>query len=507
MHVGIEREPALAIACALELAALRRRQGRPCADRVLIGDGLGAGLEVPGPVGFVVGNPPYVGEKGQRERFEALRQEHGHLSERFGPRIDLSYLFVHRALDWLAPGGRLVMLTSAYWLQATGAAGLREDLAERSRLELFSACPGRAPVRPGARAPLLAVGRPARRGRAGRAAPARRLAGAGARGLAGGDPGRARGGGDEVCPVLEGPARGWHPFGALEARRAARVWRARCVRLEELARDRQGFVSGADRVTRRHRRLLTEQGGADEELPGVGRGLFVMSAEEVPERLEPLRARGLLVPLLRGSQVEPGRVWLEPPAGFEALYVDAEIADASARQLVEAHLSCARLVLERRREVRLGRIPWYRLHWPRDRDEQRGPKLVCPRRAPGPCFGLDLSGSVVSSDCTYLVAPGWAADPAESLLALMIALHAPETRRALEVFGKRKGELVELYSAPLRALALPLKRRGDQVVPDEGALGRDRAARWCERIRRARARLEQASAPRLDVPLEAGKNP
>jgi adenine-specific DNA-methyltransferase len=103
-------------------------------------------------------------------------------------------------------------------------------------------------------------------------------------------------------------------------------------------------------------------------------------------------------------------------------------------------------------------MPWYRLHWPRRREEMVGPKLVVPRRAQEPRFCLDLSGSAISSDCTYLVAPPEVEEPVEYLIRLMLALNSPWVSKWLESNGKRKGKMFEFYSTPLRSLPVePLK--------------------------------------------------
>lgn len=490
---AVERSPALASACALWLIALRVRQGQdPRRDRVVVGDGLSAAHEPPERVEVVLGNPPYVGEKGQRELFERLKREHPDLASNFAPRMDLLYLFMHRALDWLEPGGRMIYLTSEYWLQATSASKLRADLLARAAPELFFRVDGTKLFddAPGHHSLVFVASR------------------------------RARGQDDSACRVVslaelprdwpsafrgaldvpEADAlrlgdEGWFPFAdSVEMARAAEV-RERWARLGDVVCDRQGFVSGLDRVGRSHRRKLgVEQGDG----PALGAGVFVLEAQEVTPELSALRG-DYLKPLVRGSSVRAGSIMLTSPGSSFALYVDGAIEDERDRRVVEAHLESVKPLLEQRREVRAGGMPWYRLHWPRRRAEQLGPKIVCARRGAGLAFGLDLSGAVVSSDCTYLVLARECERPIEALVRILVALHLPEMERDLEVFGKRKGELFEFYSQPLRDMPLPLVFADGVFMFDSSALGSERVDALEEVVSRAMVVIDAGRVDRFEL--------
>jgi adenine-specific DNA-methyltransferase len=445
--VAVERDETLALACACALIAARGKQ-RCEQDCVIVGDGLGREVEAwvaPGEAALVLANPPYLGEKGRAAQFRALREAHPHLAGFFGARQDLLYLFLHRGLDLLAPGGVQASLTSAYWVQATGAARLRRDMMGRGHVSrmvrvgarLFEDAPGHHS--------LLCV---TQRREASEAAPTCLI----------------------TCDVL--PQDGWSA--ALEAGQrltldatgapwvleASEVDTTGWTALGELVRDCQGFVSGLDRVTARHVRELERLGL---EAPPEGAPGFLFMRGEVPPALA-RDASGWLMPLLRAHMVEAGGVHRVASGEELVLYVDGPIEDAEARAAIEAQLGPLRPLLERRREVEQGRMSWTRLHWPRRRADQLGPKLVVPRRAARACFMLDLSGSMVSSDCTYLVAPPWAADAVEHLGQVMEALQSEAVGQVLAAQGKRKGALLEFYAEPLRALKVPLVRRGDGLA-------------------------------------------
>ncbi|MBT4791857.1 MAG: N-6 DNA methylase [Halobacteriovoraceae bacterium] len=78
----------------------------------------------------VVGNPPYIGEKGNKHLFEDVKG--GRLSKYYQGKMDYFYFFFHLGLDMLAPKGRLGFITTNYFPTAAGARVLRIDLQERA---------------------------------------------------------------------------------------------------------------------------------------------------------------------------------------------------------------------------------------------------------------------------------------------------------------------------------------------------------------------------------------
>lgn len=488
--VAVEWCVSLAIATAVRLVS----GGGEVDARVFCGDGLADGTawaNYAGESALVLLNPPYVREKGRAERFSELRAEHEHLDEWFGPRIDLAYLFAHRGLDYLGAGGRLSLLSSAYWLSATGARSLRRDLWARTRpvafvrspeTRLFDDASGHHSLlsvfervddaEPFA-APPTAVSL--------ESAPeswAETVAVAAGDEASGSLPPDA-----SVTRPAEDVFReqGWSPFASGRDRRWGRRLEKRGTPLRELLDDRQGFVSGADRVTRRRlSKVDGEAGGLEPGDPG-----FLWDADELTERMQKLEGT-VVRPVLRGSSLVPNTIRVTPPREHYVLFVDAELGDG--QEWVVEHLRPLASALADRREVRRGRMPWYRLHWPRDRGEQVGPKLVVPRRAEQPRFALDLSASAVSSDCTYLVAPDDVEEPVAYLVELMLLLNRPATHRYLRNFGKRKGDILEFYSEPLQSLPLPVRR-------SDGTL------EWVEELsaEEERRRIEEAVVRGLEL--------
>jgi adenine-specific DNA-methyltransferase len=384
--------------------------------KIVVADALTA---VDDKYDLVVMNPPYVGEKGNKSLFDEVRGLGPLWAGRCAPRMDLLYFFLHLGLDVLRPGGVMAALTTAYWPSATSAAVLRADLSARSWVARWVRFGGRSLFATAPGQHNLAVVAVRGEGRQGWSWCDAHFDGERA----------TSGPWEEVNSAY--PPGPWQPF--VSAADAAWLrtldW---SVKFGDVALDRQGVVSGCDRLD--------------------GRPVFMFTPEEVAALgwLRDPAVSVFLEPILRGSDLRDS----EPACGRYLLYLDGSVEPPEA---LLSHLAFARERLEARRETRLGTRPWWALHWPRDRDAMRAPKLVTARRGPKPRFYLDLDGRVVSSDCTWILPRGV---PIESLQR---ALHTPEVERLLQVTGKWKGGLCEFYSEPLRRLRLPLPD-GHQIV-------------------------------------------
>lgn len=76
-------------------------------------------------------NPPYIGQKNHKEIFSALRKN-PHWKKWLTPKSDILYLFFHLAFDVLAKDGVAGLLTTSYFAQAAAAKPLRERLKQQA---------------------------------------------------------------------------------------------------------------------------------------------------------------------------------------------------------------------------------------------------------------------------------------------------------------------------------------------------------------------------------------
>jgi adenine-specific DNA-methyltransferase len=144
-------------------------------------------------------------------------------------------------------------------------------------------------------------------------------------------------------------------------------------------------------------------------------------------------------------------------------------------------------VLSQRREVKLGLIPWYQLHWPRHPRLFQRPRLVTPRRALSPRFAQGMGGHVEQSDIALITS---SRDDADDLLALLMVLNSAPLATWFEQRGKHKGRVREFFGRALEDVPLPPAVMADRCA--WLALGGLRAAPRDE-IDRAVARLYEAA--------------
>lgn len=82
---------------------------------------------------IVIGNPPYVGEKGNKNVFEPINNSD--LGKRFHiGRMDLFYYFFHKSLDIAKNNGNIAFITTNYYVTADGGNILRKDFYDRAQL-------------------------------------------------------------------------------------------------------------------------------------------------------------------------------------------------------------------------------------------------------------------------------------------------------------------------------------------------------------------------------------
>ena len=80
---------------------------------------------------IVIGNPPYVGEKGNKEIFEEIAKTSFGKKFKQG-KMDLFYYFFHKGINLLNNSGELKFITTNYYITATGGNKLRTDFKERT---------------------------------------------------------------------------------------------------------------------------------------------------------------------------------------------------------------------------------------------------------------------------------------------------------------------------------------------------------------------------------------
>ncbi len=426
---------------------------------------------------IVIGNPPYIGEKGNIDIFRGLRQ-HAFGKRYYEGKMDMSYYFTIRGLDLLAPTGVLTFLTTSYFVTADGASKYRRTLRERSdfllmipfrEITLFKSARGqhniiyqlRAKEAGGKRArPQVEIVNPD---------PQIELSESW--GIWSGlmKPAAAYGHDHQVVDqddvwtvegtiaLLENPAY-LNTLRYIRDRAGQRVG--------DRFKIQQGIVSGLDRMTYKKAVRKLGQDRAD-ALMGTSQAKADQTnadqtkADQTKIDQEPV--------FIYNSQEKAGF-----PGHLQAFYKNSDIRLYAPRrqsdwfihylddQMEETDLMAkgvmAQLVkykdlLEQRREVQLGRRKWFALQWPRTRDLFQGPKIVVPQRKSYNCFAYTEDPFHASADVYYIVPRGTV--DKEEWMYLLGWLNSPLVYFWLYNFGKRKGPLLELYATPIGDIPYP----------------------------------------------------
>ncbi len=396
---GIELNPAFA-------APLQRERHGRDGVRILHADFLGRPL---GKFDYILGNPPYVSICGLSEREKARFRSRFQTAR---GRFDLYLLFFERALESLAPDGRLVFITPEKFTYVATAAPLRRLLARVQVEEIHLI--GESTFEGLVTYPAITTlrNRPPE-------APTRILLRDGSRRSV-----TLPTDGSSWLPAMNGytgPTPRWSLADA-------------CVRVS------CGVATGADSV-------------------------FVLRDGDLPEELRPFAH-----PTIAGRDLSVG----DPPPGRvgRSMLIPYH-RDGRLREEAELGPLATYLRHPGRRAKLLGRTcvarkPWYSFHEnPPLRDLLR-PKLLCKDIGSRPVFFVDEHGDLVPRHSVYYIVPR----NAGHLHALAAYLNSPPARawlgdhcqRAANGFLRLQSSVLKLLPVPDRFVELPGRGTADRRV-------------------------------------------
>ena len=444
---------------------------------------------------LVIGNPPYRRELNAKSDFDRIAASP--LGRRWRrARMDLWHYFLHRGLDLLKPGGMLCYIVNSYWTGSTAAKPLVERLAVETTMDevivfgaskLFRDVSGRHMIF---------------RARKGRDV-------------------------DAACRIVD--LSGVSPA-ELEANltrpslvRAVsqrELWRGGRLQIEtvglhgslpeeglplgEVFEVRQGIAENPPFVTKA---IATEMGN-----PALtGCGVFVLTENEVESLGLSARERSLLRPYYALSTVE--RFRLAPQPSHWLLYLTKQTASTlNELPRIASHLERYRAVLERRREVVLGKMAWWHLHWPREERLFTAPRILCVQMGHVPRFVLaerptyvGFSQHVVVERTKPLVTQA-SERGSPSLAALSAILNSSAARGWFETHAKRRGANLDISGSVLKQFPLP-RRPCPELDGQLDRITRDWPDVVSDRLCDAEAQLDRLvhewyAPPRSDVSSE-----
>ncbi|MGE3724861.1 MAG: N-6 DNA methylase [Candidatus Sericytochromatia bacterium] len=397
---------------------------------------------------LILANPPYIGEKGHKDLFDDLRK--GPLGHFYQARSDMAYYFFHLALEWSKNSGISAFLSTNYFLTASHAQTLRDDLKKRGVVHkltdfhewrLFKGAQGQhnlvslfeKATRPHAPCQLLLC---TQKG----IAPEKYLAEVLAQDQT--FMKHTSISQNQLYSPLTGQMQQPIRLEILDQSLERILLKLQTLpsRLKDHAQLHQGIVSGADHLTLKHQQQFSLSGTK-------GEGIFILNQAEITKLGLSERELQLLRPWYKNSDISP---WLcASETNQVIIYTDRE-STLSAEDRLYHHLERFRPLLEKRREVAQGRLPWWQVHWPRQTQIFEGPKLVIPQRHSTSLAAWNRCPWYASADVYFITSK---AAP-ERLYALLAWLNSPLSWLWLSCQGKRKGKLLELYSQPLSELPI-----------------------------------------------------
>ena len=391
---------------------------------------------------IVLGNPPYIGEKGNKELFEEIRD--GDFGNRYYKKgMDYFYFFIYKSWEILKEDGILAYITTNYFVTADGGKKLREFLKDNFRftwiinlneINIFAKAKGQHNI--------MFITRKSN---------------------------------DELETNLIELNNEDFKLDKLSdsIEKAVNVKDQREYKistnsnlysnsgymliqcdnklellnkiennsnylLSDLCNVNQGIVSGADRVTKSHETTYKHM------VPG--QGIFVLTRKELGElSLLEEKYSKFIKPFYKNSQIKKFNIIDKDD--LYILYInDENLTNLEEYPRILAHLSKYKSILEERREVKTGTRNWFALQWPRSISIFEAEKIVSPQRALENSFAYSKHPLYASADIYYITKK----DSSLSLLYILGILNSSLIFYYLFNRGKRKGNYLELYSTPLK---------------------------------------------------------
>lgn len=392
---------------------------------------------------IVVGNPPYIGEKGNRATFQALVRSS--IFRRFYQgRADMLHYFFHLGIDVLRQDGILVYITTNYYPTATLGSTLRKDMASRTKLlklvnfnelKVFESALGQHNM-------ITILQKDENNydyncqqvvARAKGAIDQKQL-----NEIFASTSSLAHSGNLHVDQLFDGPEKYIRFISGKGIESVLDKMRASGDQFGRLVNVNQGVIPGVDRFTPAWKNKHPEI-----TVP-LGSPIFVLPRDsfDFPH----------LRPWFKSSDVS--RYVTAKIPNWELLYLGNGIKPSSEEIEFLGHF---KTLLAERDEFRNKRRNWWELHRAREERIFTGPKLVAPYRSYSNLFAYNDEEFFAGADITFVTAD--AAGKLDLFFALGL-LNSSLIYTWLYYRGKRKGDMLELKAVPLAEIPVA---RNDQI--------------------------------------------
>lgn len=337
-----------------------------------------------------IGNPPYMGEKNNREVFERIKNsEFGH--KYYEGKMDYLYFFIEKGLDILEPKGVLSYITTNYWLRADGGKKLRNVIKNESSFAYINNINHSVFKE--------AIGQ------------------------------------HNLIFTLQ--KKKHNEFLMVNENERVKIKNSELF-------DENGKISLLNledlefckKLTEKSDFLLGEKFNINQGIVSGYDEAFVFKEfrEEFKEFLKPFYKNKDIFKYKLGKPE------------YYILYLDGK--KQPTKKILE-HLKNYRTKLENRREVKNGKINWWQLQWSRDEKIFTETKLVARQRNRENNFAISEKDFYASADVYYITAK-----ENLSLYYLLAYLNSKVFYRWFKLKGKYKGDFLELYANPLKEVPI-----------------------------------------------------
>jgi adenine-specific DNA-methyltransferase len=413
---------------------------------------------------LVIGNPPYRRELDAKELFEQVAATP--LGRKWRQaRMDYWFYFLHRGLDLLKENGRLAFIVNSYWSASSGAKKLIQRLEQETILEEVLLL-GNAPIFADVSGRHLIMR--LQKGQNNRACRVIDLSSDNSRMTTSDGPAAIS---RRLCEITETPSslvdesfqipqQELFQNGRLSLSRPDAILSQlkSTATLGDLYEVRQGMAENPPCINRRHLEEFQDR-------YRFGEGVFVLTPEEVELLNFSEKERSLLRPYYKSQAV--GRYRFPKAPNHSVLYLTKESA-CSLKGLphIKRHLHRFRPLLERRREMKNGLLPWWCLHWPREERIFTEPKILCAQMGKQPQFVQINRPAFVGFSINLILQTS---AESFSLNTLTAILNSELAKRWFSRNAKHRGVNLEINGNHLREFPLPqrnlqLEREIDVLV-------------------------------------------
>ena len=420
---------------------------------------------------IVIGNPPYVGEKGNKELFRPIAATAFGKKYYYG-KMDLFYFFFHKAIDLGNSNAEIAFITTNYYTTAFGGKKMRMDFKKRTQirrlinlneLKVFESAQGQHNLI----TMLTKISRKKKDIISNNCLC--KISGLADSNLLKNVLYTSKSatdyfdvykvtqddlydGGEEYIRISGcGNAEENSIESILE--KVASSEKKLC----EIADIKQGIVSGADKYTDAHER---KYGLGFEK----GKGIFVLHKDELEAlNIPDEEINNYVKSVYKNSQVS--KYHIDYDDKLKVFYMTKEVKELDAPQII-TYLEQFKPILAAKRETVEGKIPWYSLHWPRNKEIfEASEKIVNSRRSKSNTFALETRQYYEQSDLmiTVIKKNFELQFPSKYVLAL---LNSKLYYVWLKNRGKLKGDMLEIYGKPLEEIPIkqPTKEQAFNII-------------------------------------------